>query len=143
MLLKSLDLPSSRSAAGAVGRILPQIEKCLPHSFWPVTLEDLRSFVANTSESGEVEDFLWKAEHRLPVEVLKRFPREYRLSDGGDVLILMPSLPTLAPIASYFIRTGAEQMEGKHWRAAVTLNPCLPGHLPCWWCCPNPQNRRH
>jgi len=78
MLLKSLDLPSSRSAAGAVARLLPQIEKCLPHSFWPVTLEDLRSFVTNTSESGEVEDFLWKAEHRLPVEVLKRFPREYR-----------------------------------------------------------------
>jgi len=63
-------------------RLLPAVATCVPHSFWPMRLEDLEEFAHRSNQDGSETIRLdpphWYGTQELPLERLKKFPRFIR-----------------------------------------------------------------
>lgn len=72
---------SAKHASSFLPRLLPNVEKCIPKSFWPLEIDDLQQFSANFSSLGLPGLQMENAKPlNMPWKRLKQFPRYLRRS---------------------------------------------------------------
>lgn len=101
-----------------LGRWVPEIEPCLPHSFWPLDLDELTAFLRGADES--LETLVFRGTFELPHARLAKFPRFHRrCAPLPDLECWRPNPPGMS-----------EQIE------ELKANGMVPApHLSCLYCC--------